>query len=118
VVADGASMVDEFGLYYLACDSACGSTSSWTSVPVAERGSGSHVSYDVEMDGQGRPRIAFLQGAKLGGLGDRLSYLWCNTNCLNPNNWQGKELDLGVNNRRGPDLELTAGGPLPMPCTT
>jgi hypothetical protein len=62
------------------------------------------------VDGQGRPRIAFYQEARLGGLGDRLSYLWCNNNCLNANNWQSKELGLGVNNGRGPDLELTANG--------
>jgi hypothetical protein len=110
VVADGVSMHDDFALYYLACDSACGSTGSWTSLPLAERGSGPHASYDIEVDGQGRPRIAFYQGARLGGLGDRLSYLWCNNNCLNANNWQSKELGLGVNNGRGPDLELTASG--------
>ena len=110
VVADGVSLNDEFGLYYLACDNACNSTASWTSVPLAERGSGPSVSYDLTFDGLGRPRVAFYQGALLGGLGDRLSYLWCNNSCLNPTNWQGKELGLGVNNGRGPALVLTANG--------
>ena len=110
VVTAGSSMNDESLLFYLACDSACGSTSSWTTVPLYDRGSGTEVSYDIAIDGQGRPRIAFYQGAMLGGLGDQLFYVWCDTNCLNSSNWQSKDLGLGVNNGRGPDLELTENG--------
>jgi hypothetical protein len=62
------------------------------------------------MDGNGRPRIAFYEGAKLNGLGDRLYYAWCNSACQNSGNWQRKDLGLAVNDGRGPDLELDTTG--------
>lgn len=108
-VADGVSLQDEFFLYYVVCDNNCGITSSWQTVPLYERGSGSNVSFDIEVDSQARPRIAFYQGARLGGQGERLSYAWCNSICVSVGNWQIRDLGLGVNNGRGPDLELTAG---------
>ncbi len=110
VVADGVSLQDETFLYYLACDGGCEDGANWTSVPIAERGSGANVSYDIAIDTNGRPRIAFYQGAKLGGQGERLFYLWCNEACLNGGNWQGSDLGLAQNNGRGPDLELDAAG--------
>ncbi|MAT99734.1 MAG: hypothetical protein CL608_21550 [Anaerolineaceae bacterium] len=110
VVADGVSMQDEFFLFYLACDANCQLPSSWQSAPLYDRGSGPNVSYDIEIDGNGRPRVAFYEGAKLGGQGDRLFYAWCNGSCLNSGNWQRKDLGLGSSDGRGPDLELTAAG--------
>ena len=110
VVADGVSMQAEFLLFYLVCDANCHLSSSWQSVPLYDRGSGANVSYDVETDSQGRPRIAFYEGAKLNGQGDRLFYAWCNTGCNSLNGWQRKDLGLALNEGRGPDLELTATG--------
>lgn len=110
VLADGASMQDEFYLYYLVCDANCDQRDNWQSVPLADRGSGPNVSYDLEMDAQGRPRVAFYEGAKLNGQGDRLFYAWCNGTCQNSSNWQRQELGLSVNDGRGPDLELDAAG--------
>ena len=110
IAADGVSMQDEFFLYYLACDEGCEDGANWTSVPLAERGSGPHLSYNIAIDAAGRPRIAFYQGALLGGQGDRLFYLWCNDGCLDGNNWAGNNLGLGQNDGRGPDLELNAAG--------
>ncbi len=110
IAADGVSLQDEFYVYYLACDGGCEAEANWYSVPVAERGSEANVSYDIAIDAAGRPRIAFYQGAMLGGQGNQLFYGWCNDACYDGNNWEGSELELGQNDGRGPDLELDAAG--------
>jgi hypothetical protein len=110
VVTNGISMQDEYYLFYLACDNNCDLPTSWHSVQLYEPGSGPNVSYDLEIDAQGRPCVAFYEGAKLNGLGDRLFYAWCNNACLNSNNWQRSDLGLADDDGRGPDLELNAAG--------
>lgn len=110
IAADGVSLQDETYLYYLACDGGCEAEVNWYSVPLAERGSGPNVSYDIAIDAAGRPRLIFYQGAMLGGQGDQLLYAWCNDDCFDGNNWAGDTLNIGQNNGRGPDLELDATG--------
>jgi len=110
IAADGVSLQDEFYLYYLACDANCEAATSWTGIPLVERGSGAHVSCDIELDALGRPRIAFYQGALLEGQGERLYYTWCNSDCMTAQNWQGSDLGLSQNDGQGPDLVLDATG--------
>jgi hypothetical protein len=89
ILSDGVSLQDETFLFYLTCDNNCNLPESWHNVPLWERGSGMNVSYDLELNAQNQPRIAFYEGAKLNGQGDRLYYAWCNSACLNGNNWFG-----------------------------
>lgn len=110
VVADGISMQDEFFLYYLSCNGDCGDPFNWISTPLFARGSGVNVSYDVAVDAQGRPRIAFYEGAQLEGKGDVLWYGWCDEACADGANWQRYELGLGWGEGQTPDLELDASG--------
>jgi hypothetical protein len=108
IAADGVSFQDEFYLYYLACDANCEAETSWTSTPLYDRGGGPNVSYDIEIDAQGRPRIAFYQEQLLENQGARLFYVWCNVDCLTGANWQSIDLGLGQFNGQGPDLVLDA----------
>lgn len=110
IVADGLYLVNNqpLGIYYLACDGGCDDADNWNRAILFDRGSGPNVSWDLEMNGN-RPRLAFYQGALVGG-GDILYYTWCNSNCLNGGNWQGRSLGLGTSNGRGPDLELDGQG--------
>jgi hypothetical protein len=110
ILSDGVSLQDETFLFYLTCDNNCNLPESWHNVPLWERGSGMNVSYDLELNAQNQPRIAFYEGAKLNGEGDRLYYAWCNSACLNGNNWFGSNLGLAHSEGRGPDLELDAAG--------
>lgn len=110
VVVDGVSMEDEFYLFYVACDRSCDQANNWSSVPLFDRGSGYEVSYDVAVDAQGRPRIAFFEGAQLGGGGNRLWYAWCNGDCTQPANWQRSEMGLPTSEGQEPDLELDGAG--------
>lgn len=110
ILADGTSMQDEMLIFYLACDTGCNQFDNWQRLPLFERGSLGYVSYDIEINGQGQPRVAFYQGSMLEGKGDRLSYAWCNGGCLEANNWQRRELGLPMNDGRGPDLELDGAG--------
>lgn len=97
-------------LAYYECNARCDQSDSWQVVSLALRGSGAEPSADIEVDGAGRPRIAFYQEALLEGKGKRLFYLWCNDNCLDAARWQ--QVDLGLNSFDGqePDLELDRQG--------
>jgi hypothetical protein len=110
IAADGISLQDEFYLYYLACDTNCEAATNWSSTPLYDRGGGAKVSYDIEIDVQGQPRIAFYQEALLDDQGARLFYVWCNVDCLAAANWQSIDLGLGRFNGQGPDLVLDAAG--------
>ncbi len=110
VVADGVSMEDEFLLFYVACDQNCDRADAWRSVPLFARGGGFEVSYDVEINAQGQPRIAFFEGAQLGGGGNLLWYAWCNSDCTEQTNWQRSELGLARSEGQEPDLELDRAG--------
>jgi hypothetical protein len=70
------------------------------------------MSYDIALDKDGRPRVAFYQGALAGGQGERLFYIWCNGGCLDGGNWAGSNLGLAQRDGQGLDLALdTAGRP-------
>ena len=105
-----AAMIDPLGgdtaFYYVACDSNCGDVNQWQRVKLFERDSGPYVSWDIEVDKNDRPRIAFYKGATLDNTGERLYFASCNSNCLNDAAWQ--KLNLGLNSGVGkhPDLEF------------
>lgn len=111
VVGDGLHLLQgqPVGIYYLACDTNCDDSANWQRARLFDRGSGTKVSWDLEMNGSS-PRVAFYEGAQLGGAGDVLYYTWCNSNCLNPGNWQAKDLGLTQSDGQHPDLELDAQG--------
>jgi hypothetical protein len=79
-------------------------------VKLFERDSGPYVSWDIEVDKNDRPRIAFYKGATLDNTGERLYFASCNSNCLNDAAWQ--KLNLGLNSGVGkhPDLEFNPQG--------
>ena len=110
VVADGVTLQDEFFLFYLACDGGCDNVANWQSAPLFPRGNGVEFSYDVEINAQGDPRIAYYEGAHVGGGGNVLNYAWCNDGCTNPANWQRAQLGLAVLDGQEPDLELDGAG--------
>jgi len=111
VVGDGLYLLQgqPLGIYYLACDSNCENSNNWQRAYLFDRGSGVNVSWDLEMYGNS-PRLAFYEGAQLGGAGDTLFYAWCNGNCLNAANWQRRNLGLAWSDGRHPDLEIDANG--------
>jgi hypothetical protein len=110
VLADGATTNDEMALHYVECNSACESAANWQSVPLWERGSGNNVAYDIEINAQGQPRVAYYDGARLNAEGEWLYYGWCDGDCTNGANWT--RFDFGFSAREGqePDLELDAAG--------
>jgi len=120
VVGDGLYLLQgqPLAIYYLACDSNCDNSGNWERVPLFDRGSGVNVSWDLEMNGSA-PRLAFYEGAQLGGAGDTLYYTWCNHDCLNADNWQGQNLGLGWSDGGIPTWNWTPRAALasPMPCT-
>jgi hypothetical protein len=110
LVVDGVTMQDEFFLMYVACDAGCDQRENWQSVPLFARGNGFEFSYDVEINAEGDPRIAFYEGAHVSGGGNLLSYAWCNDGCMESANWQRSELGLPVLDGQEPDLELDGAG--------
>jgi hypothetical protein len=110
ILAEGSTMQDESVLFYVACDSGCGNAAHWQSTALFERGSGSNVAYDIAINAQGHPRIAYFDGARLNGEGETLSYAWCDQSCSNATNWQRYDLQLGTKEGQEPDLVLDAAG--------
>jgi hypothetical protein len=98
------------GLHYLSCDTACDRSENWQRVYLVPRGHGTDPSWDLELDAQDRPRVVFYLGALEEGAGEHLFYLWCDSDCLNAENWYYNDPGLGSRNGRHPDLELTADG--------
>jgi hypothetical protein len=97
------------GLTYFTCDATCDQPTSWQRVRLWDRGSTPEVSWDLELDSQDRPRIAFYEGDQLGDAGDRLHYLWCDAaDCLTDSNWWMMDLGLGSTVGTDADLELDA----------
>lgn len=103
------------GLYYLTCDASCTHSASWQRVWLAQAGSGSYPSpsWDLEIDPQGRPRIAFFagDGMEQADLSHTLIYLWCDgTDCLSSDEvWSGTVV-VGEGHGEMADLELTPEG--------
>jgi hypothetical protein len=98
------------GIFYYGCDQACGDASSWQRVYLIERGWGPLASWDLELDGSDRPRVAIYQEGLDGGGGDRLIYAWCDSKCLVEENWHGAEVGLPQHDGEDPDLELDQQG--------
>ncbi|HVG49444.1 MAG TPA: hypothetical protein VM899_15075 [Rubellimicrobium sp.] len=103
------------GLYYLACDASCTHTASWQRVMLSDAGGGSYPSpgWDLEIDPQGRPRIAFFagDGMEQADLSHTLIYLWCDgTDCLSSDQaWTGSVV-VAEGHGEMADLELTSEG--------
>jgi hypothetical protein len=110
VVANVSFSGEAQGVSYLACDAGCGDRSGWRAVRLGERGGGIAASWDVELDGQDRPRIAFFQGGLADGSGDRLWYLWCNADCLTAGGWGRAEIGPPLGGGRFADLALDGQG--------
>jgi hypothetical protein len=98
------------GIYYLACDDACDDPASWQRTYLIERGWGPLASWDLELDGADRPRVAIYQEGLDDGGGDRLIYGWCDADCLVEESWQGAEVGLPQHDGESPDLELDRQG--------
>jgi hypothetical protein len=102
------------GLYFLSCDANCTETPSWTRTWVIDAGSGSYPSptWDLAIDPQGRPRIAFFagDGMEQADLSHTLIYLWCDeADCLTDAAWNGTVV-VGEGNGEGASLALDAEG--------
>jgi hypothetical protein len=110
IVANVSFSGEAQGVYYLACDAGCGELAGWRGVRLGERGGGTAASWDLELDPQERPRIAFFQGGTPDGGGDRLWYLWCDGSCLSPAGWGRSEIGLPLAGGRHADLALDARG--------
>lgn len=111
VVADVIPLnSDEAGIYYVACDDQCEDGANWQRVRLFERGSGTEVSWDIEIDSAGRPHVAYYDGSYINNGGEYLYYAWCDGNCLDVNDWQGAYLGLAQRTGKHPDLELDAQG--------
>jgi hypothetical protein len=111
-------------LHYLACDDGCLDPARWSIVDLG-LGFSNGQEPDLELDVQGRPRIAYSDWDS-GGIG----YAWCDQNCAGGSaNWQHKLLeqraalydawpvaypfhcDGGLWNTLTPTLSLPADGP-------
>lgn len=85
VLPDGSHMPIPPHLIYLSCvESNCLTIWNWNGVAL-NSGDNNGAAPDIELDAQGRPRIAYSLGAT-GGLG----YAWCNNNCADEvtKHWQ------------------------------
>jgi hypothetical protein len=108
--ADFSALDDSGGMAYIACDANCEDTANWHKVVLAPRGGGAEPSADIEVDAEGRPRIAFYQESLLDNQGKRLFYFWCNDGCLEAANWHQHDLELTSFDGQEPDLELDSRG--------
>lgn len=101
------SLSDEmYFLAYFACDQDCTDAANWERVKVADRGQGGYPIWDIALDANNNPRIAFFQAPTEDGTGDRLYYLTCDANCLNPASWNRVNLGLPTGAGDGVDLVL------------
>jgi hypothetical protein len=97
-------------IHYLACDNACDDRASWQRTFLLERGWGPLATWDLELDGNDRPRVAIYQEGLDDGSGDQLIYGWCDNDCLVEENWQGALVGLPQHDGETPDLELDQQG--------
>jgi hypothetical protein len=94
-------------LTYFACDAGCDSPANWREQALYERGSG-RAGFVLRLDGAGRPRVAFYQGATDDGQGQKLFYLWCDENCASGGRWERAGVGLAAQQGQEPDLALDA----------
>jgi hypothetical protein len=97
-------------IHYLACDDVCDDPASWQRTYLLERGWGPLASWDLELDGNDRPRVAIYQEGLDDGSGDQLIYGWCDDDCLAEENWHGALVGLPQHDGETPDLELDQQG--------
>jgi hypothetical protein len=97
-------------IYYLACDADCDNESNWGRVKLAERESGPTPTWDIAIDANDRPHVAFYQGDNTAGSGERLHYLSCAANCLDAASWRDANLGLPQEDGVGADIALDAQG--------
>jgi hypothetical protein len=98
------------GFYYFECNDACNVPESWERLRLDDRGQGTELGWDIEVDTQGQVHVAFYPAALESGNGEQLYYLWCAANCLQENSWGGMNIGLGKSNGQDPELELDAHG--------
>ncbi|MFP4436247.1 MAG: hypothetical protein ACLFVO_03290 [Chloroflexaceae bacterium] len=91
-------------LAYFACDQTCTDAENWQRVKIGERGQGGYPIWDIALDGNDNPRIAFFKAPTSDGTGDQLYYLSCDSDCLNPASWS--TTDLGLPNGAGDGVDL------------
>ena len=106
VVHYPADLPDDKGeqLYYKWCNSDCLSAANWTQVNLG-LGARNGQEPDLELDSQGRPRIAYAD-ENAGGLG----YAWCNVDCESAQGqWQHEVIDW--------DAKLYSEWPVAYPIT-
>lgn len=107
----GADGERNTGIYYFACDTGCESSDNWQRVKIADRGQGPFPMWDVALDANDRPHVAFYKEDTLDDdSGKRLHYLQCDNDCLNAANWQMLNLGLPREAGDGADLALDANG--------
>jgi hypothetical protein len=87
-----ASGFEAHVLHYLSCDANCMNDSSWSSRSVTVPGEGETP--DLELDAQGRPRIAAIFKGALG-------LLWCDANCSGNAQWQVKIIETPQQMKQG-----------------
>jgi hypothetical protein len=110
LVAQLDPLVGEAGIYYFACDGGCDQVAGWERVLLAPRGQGAELSWDISLDADDRPRVAYYPAALPDNSGERLHYAYCDAGCLDPGAWTHLNLGLGVMDGQGPDIELDGQG--------
>jgi hypothetical protein len=98
------------GFYYFECNSACNKPDSWERFRLDDRGQGSELGWDIEVDAQGGVHVAFYPAQLESGNGQQLFYVWCAATCLQDSSWGGMNIGLGKENGQDPELELDAQG--------
>lgn len=102
----GLSAGDPGKLVYRSCDGACDDPASWRSLTISDPGVG--VNADLELDAQGRPRIAYGMVPTAGNL---LGYAWCDGDCEgDAARWQRKIVETGAT------LDATFKPAIPFNC--
>jgi len=79
-------------LEYHQCNRNCENSANWERVTLYDRGSGL-VFPVLRLNSNGQPRLLFNQGSNV-NYQERLYYIWCNGDCLNPGNWGNADLGL------------------------
>ena len=100
-VTTGEAGMARSGIIYKTCDAACERTESWTHTRIAERGYESDVSWDLALDANDQPHVAFYQGSLEDSGGNRLSHLTCTDACEDPTGWTSLDLGFSRRARRG-----------------
>ncbi|HXF60034.1 MAG TPA: hypothetical protein VNK95_00375, partial [Caldilineaceae bacterium] len=77
---------------------------NWRRVKLWARGQGDNPGWDIAVDAQDRPRIAFYPEYMEDGSGEQLYFGWCDVGCLETESWTFNNLGLGKDNGADPDL--------------